>query len=175
MQRPTDTAFFKSIRKQADNDMNAVLLVDDERAIRMKVARDISSFASNVVIYEAANGLEALEQLEKIRSDHAKDPLLIVLDLNMPLMDGWEVIARLKEQYEKDGKDQGIPILVFSSTSGEKDETDTVHNRRAGYVPMVTVAKEVCSDKHQYNATDEKSFLTWLEYLLDAGMQDATS
>ena len=175
MQKPADTVFFKAVKEQADADVNAVLLVDDERAIRMKVARDISSFAPNAIVYEASNGLEGLERLAEIRSEHSKDPLLIVLDLNMPLMDGWEFIARLKEQYESAGKDQGIPIVVFSSTSGEKATTDTVHDRKTGYVPMVTVAKEVCSDKSMYNAADEKSFLTWLEYLLDAGMQDTTS
>jgi CheY-like chemotaxis protein len=69
----------------------------------------------------------------------------------MPIMDGWEVVARLKEEYESKGRASGIPIIVLSSTSGEKSVAfvlkKSVHDSKSGYVPLVTVAKETCVDR----------------------------
>ena len=140
-----------TIKRNMDPRSNTVLLVDDERGIRMKVARDVKSFDPDIVVYEAANGKEALEKLAHIRKTHVRDPLFIVLDLNMPIMDGWEVVARLKEEYESKGRASGIPIIVLSSTSGEKSVAfvlkKSVHDSKSGYVPLVTVAKETCVDR----------------------------
>jgi CheY-like chemotaxis protein len=169
MDAPMNTVFMEKIRNDLDSERNTVLLVDDERGIRKKVARDIMAFDPNIVVYEACNGQEALDELTKIRTKYSCDPAMIVLDLNMPIMDGWEFIERLKAQYEGMGQTEGIPIIVLSSTSGEKQtgkKDITVHDRTKGYVPMITVAKEVCADKKLYNEEDEGGLITWLEYLL---------
>ncbi|MBI3987512.1 MAG: hypothetical protein HY343_11360, partial [Lentisphaerae bacterium] len=67
------------------------------------------------------------------------------------------------------GKTQGIPILVLSSTSGEKDgffSKQSVHDGKAGYTPMVAVAKEMCADKSRYDAAGEKGLMTWLKFFM---------
>ena len=87
----------KSIKRNMNPARNTVMIVDDEKGIRMKIAREVKSFDPSMVIFEATNGAEALETLDFIRTTYILDPLLIVLDLNMPVMDGWEVINRLKE------------------------------------------------------------------------------
>lgn len=168
---PTDNYadFLESIRRNLDPTSNTVLLVDDEKTIRMKVARDVKAFDPTMVIYEAANGAEALEKLKIIRSKYFRDPLLIVLDLNMPVMDGWEVIKTLKKEYEAAGKAQGIPILVLSSTSGEKGGLFTkhsVHDGKSGYTPLVSVAKEMCTNKSHYDAAGDKGLMTWLKFFV---------
>ena len=92
---------------------------------------------------------------------------MIVLDLNMPVMNGWDFITELKKDYESAGKALGIPIIVLSSTSGEKGALflkKSVHN--AKYSPLVTVAKESCVDKSKYNAKDEQGLEAWLQYFL---------
>jgi CheY-like chemotaxis protein len=101
----------ESIKRNMDLASKTVLIVDDEKGIRMKVAREVKAFDPSMVIYEATNGSDALDTLDFIRMKHLHDPLLIVLDLNMPFMDGWEVINRLKKEYESNGKDAGIPYL----------------------------------------------------------------
>ncbi len=53
----------ESIKRNTDPTSNTVLLVDDERGIRMKVARDVKSFDNEIVIYEASNWQEALKKL----------------------------------------------------------------------------------------------------------------
>lgn len=160
----------ETIKRNLDPRSNTVLLVDDERGIRMKVARDVKSFDPGIVVVEAANGKEALEKLAHIRKTHVRDPLFIVLDLNMPIMDGWEVIAHLKEEYESKGKAAGIPIIVLSSTSGEKNVAfilkKSVHDSKSGYVPLVTVAKETCVDKRHYDASGETGLISWLHYFV---------
>lgn len=169
MQKPTQTVFLEKIRNDLNAERKTVLLVDDERGIRKKVARDILSFDPELAIYEAGNGQEALDMLTEIRTKYSEDPIMIVLDLNMPIMDGWVFIDKLKQQYESMGRAEGIPIVVLSSTSGEREmgeRKDTIHDRTAGYVPMITIAKEVCSDKKLYNETENGGLLCWLEYLL---------
>jgi CheY-like chemotaxis protein len=158
-----------SIRHNFDPRSNTVLLVDDARAIRKKVARDVLAFAADIHIYEAANGREALEKLAEIRNTCLRDPLFIVLDLHMPIMDGWEVIRLLKEEYTAQGKSAGIPIIVLSSTSGEKGgflRKQSIHGGKAGYHPLVSVAKEACADTRQYDAKGEKGLMAWLEYFV---------
>ena len=159
----------ESIRRHMDPASNTVLLVDDEKGIRMKVAREVKTFDPSMVVFEATNGAEALETLDLIRTKYVRDPLLIVLDLNMPVMDGWEVIKRLKKEYESKGKDAGIPIIALSSTSGEKNSLlskKSVHEGKSGYTPLVSVAKESCMEKSHYDAVGEKGLLAWLKFFL---------
>lgn len=159
----------ESIKRNMDPKKNTVLIVDDEKGIRMKIARDVKAFDPSVVIFEATNGAEALETLDFIRTKYLRDPILIVLDLNMPVMDGWEVINRLKKEYESKGKNAGIPILVLSSTSGEKSSflsKKSVHEGKSGYTPLVSIAKENCIDKSHYDAVGEKGFLAWIEIFM---------
>ncbi|MEI6807218.1 MAG: response regulator [bacterium] len=160
----------ETIKRNMDPRSNTVLLVDDERGIRMKVARDVKAFDPSIVVYEAGNGKDALEKLTQIRKTHVRDPLFIVLDLNMPIMDGWAVIAKLKEEYESKGRASGIPIIVLSSTSGEKNVAfimkKSVHESKSGYIPLVTVAKETCVDKRRYDAAGEPGLMNWLDYFV---------
>lgn len=162
----------ESIKRNMDPNSNTILLIDDERGIRMKVARDVKMFDSTIVVFEASNGAEGLEKLKQIRAKYFRDPLFIVLDLNMPVMDGWEFIKEMKKEYESAGKPQGVPIVVLSSTSGEKSglfKKLSVHDQKSGYRPLVSVAKEQCVDKTHYDAVGEKGLVTWLKYFSRGG------
>jgi CheY-like chemotaxis protein len=162
------SSFLKSIDANMNPENNTALLIDDEKGIRKMVARNLKSFAPNLQIYEASNGKEGLEALERIRRSHKKDPLLIVLDLNMPIMNGWDFITQMKHDYEKAGETQGIPIIVLSSTNGEKGffTVKSVHYGKNDYKPLVTVAKESCLDRSHYSATGEKGLKAWFQYFL---------
>ncbi len=155
-----------NIKQRMDPTSNTVLLVDDERAIRRRVARDITKNDPTIVVHEASNGQEALDKLEEIRRTYSRDPLFIVLDLNMPVMTGWEVIDALRKEYESQGKTQGIPIIVLSSTTGEKGLLfkKSVHGGKARYAPLVTVAKEACIAPKRYDARGERGLMAWIKY-----------
>ncbi len=163
----------ESIRLRMDPHSNTVLLVDDERSIRRRVARDIQGTDKTIVIYEAGDGKEALEGLAEIRAKHTRDPLFMVLDLNMPVMTGWEVIEELRKEYEAQGKAEGIPIIVLSSTTGEKGMLPflrkSVHEGKSGYKPLVTVAKEACIGASKYDARGERGLMAWMRFFMKSG------
>ena len=162
-----------TIKQRMDPGSNTVLLVDDEKSIRRRVARDIQTTDKNLIIFEAADGQEALAKLAEIRQKYIRDPLFIVLDLNMPVMTGWEVIEHLHKEYEAKGETQGIPIIVLSSTTGEKGSLPffkkTVHGGKMGYAPLVTVAKEACINPNKYDAKGDKGLLAWIKYFMRSG------
>jgi DNA-binding response OmpR family regulator len=87
-----------------------VLVVDDEASIRAML-RDIATRAGHAVV-EAANGAAALDAVDRWAPD------AIVLDIDMPGLDGFEVLARLRGR-EATAR---VPILVLSARSGEADE-----------------------------------------------------
>ena len=164
------SSLLNSIKKNMSTSDNPVLLIDDERGIRKMVARSLKNFATDIKIYEANNGKEGLEKLATIRKSHGKDPLLIVLDLNMPIMNGWDFISTLKKEYDAAGKEEGIPILVLSSTSGEKGALfmkKSVHGGKSGYTPLVTIAKETCVDKSRYDSDEKKGLNSWLKFFIE--------
>lgn len=159
--------FLNIIEKKMDPHSNYVLLIDDEVGIRKKVARDIRSFDQNIQIYEAGNGKEAIEVLKKTHEKYMKAPLFMVVDLNMPVMDGWTFIKEMKKEYESHGETSGTPIIVLSSTSGESGilfTKKTVHNDKTGYHPLVTIAKENCTDNRKYDSQGEKNLISWLKH-----------
>jgi len=79
-----------------------VLLVDDENHVRLFIRAVMHSMGCEVVA-QAANGKEALEQFDKAAPD------LVMLDINMPIMDG---ITALKELRRKSGK---VAIVMLTS------------------------------------------------------------
>jgi DNA-binding response OmpR family regulator len=90
--------------------MAKILVVDDEEHIVM-ILKDSLEFSGFQVI-TAYNGEEALEAVQK------EHPDLIVLDIGMPKMDGWEVCRRLK------GNDstKTIPIIILTAYAQISDQ-----------------------------------------------------
>lgn len=85
-----------------------VLVVDDESRMR-KLVKDFLS-KKNYEVYEAENGEQAVDMFFNI-----KEISLIILDVMMPKMDGWQVCREIR-QYSK------IPIIMLTAKSDEKDE-----------------------------------------------------
>ena len=85
-----------------------VLMVDDESRMR-KLVKDFLTKKGFTVI-EAGDGEEAVDKFFEV-----KDIALIVLDVMMPKMDGWQVCREIR-QYSK------VPIIMLTAKSDEKDE-----------------------------------------------------
>jgi CheY-like chemotaxis protein len=81
-----------------------ILLVEDNADSREMLALILQGEGYNV--WEAGNGQEALEMLERLPR-----PCIILLDLMMPVMDGWEF--RLRQQ--QDPRLSSIPVVVVSA------------------------------------------------------------
>ena len=85
-----------------------ILVVDDESRMR-KLVRDFL-VKSNYDVLEAGDGEEALEIFLK-----QKDIALVVLDVMMPRMDGWQVCREIREY-------SGVPIIMLTARGDERDE-----------------------------------------------------
>ena len=85
-----------------------VLMVDDEARMR-KLVKDFLT-KKNFQVLEAGNGEEAMDIFYE-----EKDIALIILDVMMPKMDGWEVCREIR-------KNSKVPIIMLTARSDERDE-----------------------------------------------------
>ncbi len=146
----------------------SVLVVDDEQSVRRMVSRSMTNLDKDLKVYQAENGKEALDLLKAIRVKDGVDPAMIVTDLQMPVMDGWDFIEALWKECESKGQDQGIPVIVLSSSSGVKGMLfgKSVHGEKCKYRPLVTIAKEECIKPFKYDSKGEKGLVAWIKYFL---------
>ncbi len=98
-----------STQKLGRDYMSTVMVVDDSVTLREMIADLLKGRGLNVTV--ASDGVEALEQIKANRPD------LVVLDIVMPRMNGYEVCRRLKS----DPKTQNLPVVMCSSKSEEFD------------------------------------------------------
>jgi DNA-binding response OmpR family regulator len=87
-----------------------VLLVDDEDQLR-RVMKDLLE-RDGYEVTEAADGVEALDQVDR----HAPD--IVVLDLNLPGLDGYGVLSHLRSRPAT----QDIPVVVLTALGDEDSE-----------------------------------------------------
>lgn len=103
-----------------------ILLIEDDMIEVMKLNRAISSLNLNHKITEANNGEDALKKLEQ------KDSLpdIILLDLNMPKINGIEFLGILKN----DETLKYIPTIILTTSNNQKDLLECYKIGVAGYV-----------------------------------------
>ena len=99
-----------------------VLCVDDDEDDRSFITTFIRRSYPYLSTIEANNGLEALNYLYKVKGT-SEVPCLILLDINMPLMDGKTALTRIKG----DEDFSSIPIVVFSTSSSSVDHLFCAH------------------------------------------------
>jgi DNA-binding response OmpR family regulator len=91
-----------------------VLVVDDDGDIRRLVTTLLEK--EGATVYEAGDGRAALREF------HARNPDLVVLDVTMPELDGWEVLERIRDLAD-------VPVLMLTA---QGQETDRVRGLQAG-------------------------------------------
>jgi CheY-like chemotaxis protein len=166
---PDKAAFLHSLARHLNQESRLVMVVDDEPGFRRLVVHDLQRMAPDILTVEAANGEEALRKLADVRDGFRCDPALIILDLRMPVLDGWQLLAALKQDYQDRGRAQGIPVIVMSSTPGERGIgpfRQSIHGDACDYVPLVSVAKDACVRPQRYDAVGEKGLLAWARHFL---------
>ena len=94
-----------------------ILYVDDDADDRDIFDVALKSVNPEVNIIMAENGREALEYLQSALDNQAGLPCLMVLDINMPVLDGKETFNRVKG----DERLQALPVIVFTSSQRPAD------------------------------------------------------
>ena len=89
--------------------LTRILTVDDSKTIRLIVARAFKPYDCQV--FEAANGVEGLAVATREKPD------LIILDFTMPIMDGCEMLTRLKAHPDL----KNIPVIMLTAEAGREN------------------------------------------------------
>lgn len=111
--------------------MLRIAITDDHTLFRKNLGMLVNSFNNMHVVLEAANGCELLEKLE----DNAVDILL--LDLQMPIMDGFETSKFVKEKYPH------IKILILTLMNGNDIIEEVIKMGVDGYFTKNTPPEEL--------------------------------
>lgn len=115
-----------------------ILLVEDDEgdALLTSEALAESTFENNLNV--VCDGVEALSFLQKeAEYENAPRPDIILLDLNMPRMNGHEVLRWLKESAEF----RSIPVVIFTTSDSVKDIRSTYENHANCFI-----TKPLCLD-----------------------------
>jgi DNA-binding response OmpR family regulator len=108
--------------RRRDESAPLVLLVDDERAIRT-ICR-VNLEGDGLAVTEATDGSEALEAVKQVR------PSLVLLDVMMPGIDGWDVA----EELAADEDTREIPVVFLSARAAQEDRVHAQELGAVGYV-----------------------------------------
>lgn len=104
-----------------------ILLVDDDKVDVMTVKRAVKKLNINNPIEVAANGEEAIRFLKESENP---TPGLILLDINMPRMNGIEFLR----EREKDVSLKKIPVIMLTSSREDQDRLESFQHSIAGYM-----------------------------------------
>ena len=95
-----------------------ILYIDDDEDDREFLLDAINELDPAIEVVLAENGLKALDYLNTIKDSDIKLPCLIILDINMPYLDGMHTFQRIKN----DRKLESVPIVIFTSSENPNDK-----------------------------------------------------
>lgn len=111
----------------------SVLIVDDDKIDRYLAHKLLTATGHSPVIAMCGNGAEALAILKKALKKQMQLPDIIFLDINMPVMNGWEFLKKIKPLLKK--LEQSIFIYIVTSSQDESDmEYATKFDTISGYL-----------------------------------------
>ncbi len=112
-----------------------ILLVEDDKVDVMTVKRALGDINVSNPLYVTANGEEALKFLKENTDEK---PCIILLDLNLPKMNGLEFLKIIKQ----DNQMGIIPVVVLTTSKEQNDKYESFKNHAAGYMIKTTDYKQ---------------------------------
>lgn len=95
-----------------------VLIIDDDPIVRLVIQKMIHNLDGSVNCLQCDNGAEGLEILERFKN--ATDAIVVLLDINMPVLNGWEFLESL--QKTNLGYLKTIKFYIVTSSTDESDK-----------------------------------------------------
>ena len=114
-----------------------VLIVEDHTLLRDGLSTIISSDPTLEVVGEADNGLDAVRQAVALKPD------LILMDINMPVMNGSEALMDIKK------REPGIKVMMLTAHKAEEYIRDCLHVGADGYVLKHATREELMVAIHK--------------------------
>jgi CheY-like chemotaxis protein len=108
-----------------------LLVVDDDREIRETLRAALEDQGFTVAV--AANGAEAIAKMAE------RPPRLVLLDLKMPVVDGWEVLAQMRADPSLDD----VRVCVCSSAEPAESRADYVLRKPFGFAAVMNVVDQL--------------------------------
>jgi len=105
-----------------------ILLVEDDEVDVMNVKCAFDKARIQNPLHVAKDGVEALELLKD--DGFSKERLLLLLDINMPRMNGIELLREIR----KNDKLHSLPVVVLTTSDDERDKFDAYDLNVAGYL-----------------------------------------
>src|SRR5512133_2634222 len=124
-----------------------VVIADDHTIMRVGIRNILSRSSEICVVGEASNGAEAIQQVSELSPD------VLILDMEMPIMDGVEVARRLQD------KKVPVHILVLSAYDDRQYILEMLNMGAAGYL-IKDEAPEVSVDAVQGISKGEKGWIS---------------
>lgn len=110
-----------------------ILLVEDDEVDVMNVKRAFKKYRITNPLYTAGNGIEALRMLQPqngLQPEVPQTRRLILLDLNMPKMNGLEFLHEIRN----DEVLKRTPVIVLTTSDEDKDRIEAYNLNVAGYI-----------------------------------------
>jgi two-component system, chemotaxis family, protein-glutamate methylesterase/glutaminase len=120
--------------------VSRVLLVDDSAVVRNLISQAINAESDLEVVATAGNGEIAIRKMESV------DPDIVVLDINMPVMDGLEALAAMRALRPK------LPIIMFSTLT-ERGAEATIQALSLGATDYATKPSGAVSSADRYSGS----------------------
>lgn len=104
--------------------MKNVLIIDDDEMYQLILKRTIMRHCGGVEVHAAHNGKAGMRMLAEWHGT-AQWPDVILLDINMPIMDGWEFLEAVHETYAKERAQLNIRMISTSLDVRDRERADT--------------------------------------------------
>lgn len=130
---------------------NIVFYADDDPDDLELVQDAFARYSKNVEVITAKDGSQALNWLHSLGTDDPK-PCLIILDVNMPLYNGKEVLKEIRTMHHL----EEVPVVLFTTSSMPNDQA-FAEKFRAGFItkPIDVSQMEVITELFIDHCTDE--------------------
>jgi CheY-like chemotaxis protein len=130
---------------------NIVFYADDDTDDLALVQDAFDRYTNNVKVITAKDGLNAISYLQSLQ-EHKTSPCLIILDINMPLLNGRDILKKIKEMPHL----ASVPVVLFSTSSSILDK-EFAKKYNAGFVtkPLDVSQMEIITELFVDHCNDE--------------------
>ena len=108
-----------------------ILIVDDDPDVRFLLGKLVAQRSNFEVVGEATNGAEAIHRVAEL------SPHLVIMDINMPVMDGVEATRHIRDKFP------GVVVLAFTGAGTMKQVDQMLDAGASGYVMKQNMSNEL--------------------------------